>query len=346
MGGTAVTYPARQLHSIYLSSGRLFRQELLPIDRYAEARLDRLLPHVRHHQQLESVMADVYVTGTASLLGVTLDAVKHFFIQREQRPYLEMTERKYLALQNGTQYVADANDYRNQLLGYFGDCEATAEIIKTAPFTAVGLTQVVQAYNVQCSASHQSGREISLSKPHQARVTVRVGLLGGIRYNTVRNQNKIDIDGLVHAQGGIYLDFVHLNQKLALHSAVLVSNYGRPDKRATDYIWRGVLANIQLGVRGFLPLSPRSQLVAGVGYELNYFLEKYNKGYPQRYLYADNFSGSLLPYLEAGVRLNRIMLLAHGRAYTPPKYFTPRPYSLSLSVGYQLFKDSESVPAR
>lgn len=103
------TYPVRQLRSVYLSTGRLLRHELLPVDRYAEARLQYLTTSVPHHQVSDSILADVLIEGPASLLGVILNETKHFFVRREGKPYLEMAERRYIDSHQGRMSIVDAS---------------------------------------------------------------------------------------------------------------------------------------------------------------------------------------------------------------------------------------------
>lgn len=365
------TYAARQLRSVYLSSGRLLRHELLPIDRYAETRTDRLLPHLRRNQQPDSVLTDVLVMGEASLLGVTLDQVKHFFVRRQQQPYLELTERKYLQLRNGHQYEVDANDYRTQLLVYFGNCAEAIQAADAAPFTAAGLTRVVQAYNLRCSATRRAGRETTPMQAVRPRVAWQLGVLGGARYNTVRlresyysnNVPGLNLDKRVHPQVGAYADLLHPGRRFAFHTALLVSSFGRRSSPDHPLDWRGVLAMVQVGPRAFFKLTPSRQLILGLGYEILKSWQTAGR-FTTSNTYVTDFNyklrGSPIPYLELGAQADRWLLTLTGRIYSDRDYsfrysgtnmgpgglpYSTFPASLSLTAGYSLRNsDAQKAP--
>ncbi|MCB2380094.1 hypothetical protein LGH70_21040 [Hymenobacter sp. BT635] len=106
-------YSALQLRGLGLTSGRRLRLETLPLDRSATTDVNSLPDNSRSHQKPEQVLADVLVDGPATLLGVTLGSVHHFFVRREAHPYFEMTERNYVKLHKGAQVIADANNYKD-----------------------------------------------------------------------------------------------------------------------------------------------------------------------------------------------------------------------------------------
>ena len=165
-----VTYPARQLGGFGLASGRVLRREVVPLDRAAQVQLSKLPAGLVQRQQPDTVLADVLVDGPATLLEVKLDDVKHFLIRRAAQPYLELVERRYLQqAANGTTRTVDGNNYRGQLLRYFTDCPAAVEATGKAPYTAEGITRVVQAYNAQCSAGKQAGRTYQLAEKARSR---------------------------------------------------------------------------------------------------------------------------------------------------------------------------------
>lgn len=374
-GATApsTAYAARQLRSVYLASGRLLRNELLPIDRNAESRMTYLRPSAERRQQPDSVLADVLVLGPASLLGIALHDTKHFFVQRPGQPYLEMTERRYLKTQNGTESIVDANDFKTQLLLYFGDCEAVTTLLPTTPFTEAGLRRVAQAFNQQCSERHQLGSEILERKPGaRLRLAVRVGVIAGVRYNSLQfNSPGLDgkmldganLDGKIHPQGGIYVDLVGSGRLLALHTALLVSEFGTSQpvsftplaNAATgQYQWNGTLTTVQLGLRGLLPIGSQLRLLVGGGYEANVFAQSnstftYNN---ESRSFFDYYRAGLLPYLEAGLSRNRLAVILNGRLYKSDEFeqgyvtqrntYTYQPWSLSLSVSCRLNGNSDA----
>lgn len=379
-----VVYPAEALQSVYVSSGHLLRRETLPIDRLAQVQLAQLTRSTPRNQQPESLLVDVWVDGPASLLGVRLSEVQHFFVRREQQPYLEMTERKYLAERNGNQYIADANDYYSQLLRYFGDCAAAVTLLEKTDFTVPHLARLVQAYNLECSAARARGRETVRDRLNRPTVALQVGLTAGARYNSLKLMMQpngsgpsgaealhgLDADGRVHLQLGSYLDLLSPGRRLALHVAVVGATFGRrgtvtggSNGPAGMYEWRGIHAASQFGMRGLLPLGTNYRLLLGLGYEINTFWNRtshtnlplsyslaYNDG---SFIYSD-FHGTVLPYLEAGLRYRRYSLVSTMRVYqndyllytqnSQSTTLTYTPWSLAVVFGYQLNRHSDQQP--
>jgi len=371
--GALTTYPKHQLRSAYLASGRLLRKELLPIDRSAQTEITRLTTSPIGQQQLDSVLADVLVVGSASLLGLTLHNVKHFFVRRETQPYLEVAERRYLVKDaSGGTRVADGNDYKNKLRIYFGDCPAAMAASDKASFTAEGLKAVIQTYNQQCSASGQIGREIRSDQTNRAKVIVRLGVMAGARYNSLRTQsvgytaqtqtvlNNYNFDGRLNAQGGIYADLVDAGRRLALHTALLVSRVGQSDvvplptldaSEPGSFERHSTLLTLQYGLRYFAPVGQHLQVVLGSGFELNHALTSTSRfnynGTDKKFLYG--FNSTLLPYLEAGLSRDRLSFVMTGRLYKKEEFshyasrvdprlltYKVNPWSLSVVLGYRL----------
>lgn len=374
-----VAYAARQLRSVYLGSGRLLRHELLPIDRYAETRLNSLTNGILRRQRPDSVLADVLVLGPATLLGITLSETKHFFVQRPGQPYMEMAGRNYLMQQDGTPHVADANDYKSQLLRYFGDCEAATSLLATTAFTTEGLRRVVKTFNQQCSGVPQPREETAViadSQPTRSHVAIRLGVLAGGRFNSMHLNgngqpgtvlNGYNIDGRLHPQAGLYADVVNGGRRLAFHTALLVSQFGRPHPVAFagtattwrgSYQWSSTNVALQLGLRGLLPIGPQLQLLVGAGYEANSFWNStsvfvYDN---QSGDFIDSFNSSALPYVEVGLSRNRLAAVLNGRVYEETHFshwaalpaglttvdYTYTPWSLSLALSYRLNADSDA----
>ncbi|HEX8424751.1 hypothetical protein [Hymenobacter sp.] len=355
------TYSTRQLRSMYLATGRLLRQEWLPVDRTATTTVTNLPTAPISNQQSDSIFADVLVIGPATLLGVTLTNVNHFFVRREGQPYMEMTERNYLVKQDGTMRVADGNDYKSQLLRYFGDCEAATKVSAKAPFTADGMKAVVQAYNQQCSAARLNGQEI-ITDRRRGKVAVRIGVVGGLRFNSLVLDGKesisptlggLNADGQGHALGGAYIDIVNPGRRLALHTAVLASRFGRSkpmpfgqrfSSNTGSFEWYGTLVNLQLGLRGFVPIGARYKLMVGGGYEINSYHNQFSalQFGNQQYPFLGGLTGSLLPYLETGLSRDRLTLLVSGRLYAEQGFFydgiiySIRPWSISTALSFRL----------
>lgn len=372
------TYYGEQIQTLYLSSGRLLRRETLPLDRAAETQVNLLPTNVVRRQKPEAVLADVLVLGPASLRGLTLNGTKHFFVQRTGQPYLELAARNYLVNKDGATRIADANDYKSQLLRYFGDCEAATHQLDQLPFTAEGLTGLVQAYNLQCSGARQAGQEIAVRR-QQVRppIAVRVGVLAGLRYNSLRFNGQgqasaalhgANADAQAHPQLGFYADFVNGRRRLALHAATVVSRFGQrqpvafaatANTLAGSYEWHGTLAALQLGLRGFWPLGPQVQAMGGIGYELNTFWDGFSALHygPDQTGFIYQFYSSAMPYLEAGLSRQRFGFTLLGRAYQAETFtlfhsspssgtnvtYTYTPWSLSATLSYR-FNAEPDVP--
>ncbi|UOR07335.1 hypothetical protein MUN82_09600 [Hymenobacter aerilatus] len=361
------SYKARQLRSLYLSSGRLLRHELLPLDRAAEVRFDHLSPKLERRQQPDSVLADVLVLGPATLLGAVLNENNHFFVKRPGEPYIEMTGRRYLLTKQRLTQVMDANDYKSQLLRYFGDCEAATNLLDQSTFTEESLRRIVTAFNRQCTDAPVSAQDTTLLHDDQTirpRVALRVGAVAGVRYNSLRFTappqtsgplQDLNADGRFHPQVGLYADVVNSGRHLALHSALSITQFGtsQPIQYTTvgQYHWRGTQIAGQFGLRGFIRLGGPYHLLVGGGYELNFFwaAKSYINDAYNQYDFIDRFQGSPLPYIETGLQRRRFSILWNGRLYEKDGFSQPastasynfRPWSLSVSIGYRLNADTD-----
>ncbi|RYU78765.1 hypothetical protein [Hymenobacter persicinus] len=400
------TYPARQLRAVGLNSGRQLRREPLLIDYAATTNPHQLPNQLLLQQRPDTVLADVLVDGPASLLGIRLGEVKHFFVRREQQPYLELSERLYQqTTREGRQQIVDGNNYRGQLKQYFGDCVAVLEAVEKTAFTGVALSNLVQLYNRECSATRQLGREVAVTKPG-LRARLLVGPTVGLRYNSLRlhaesspglearTLDGLQTDGRVHPQLGLFFDVLFGGRRFAAHTAITRSAYGGSRTVASpngDAAWQGRLdrtgsiTTFEVGVRALRPLGAKYQLVVGTGFcfppflhiktqELRYgttegtrpvinnFSISTRSYYP---LYG--FSGTALPYLEAGLRRDRLTLLLYARTYRKESYSDPlvvasysanppapsyqgyrysgRTVSVALSLGFQLNGNSDRQTA-
>ena len=387
------TYTSQQLSSVALQSGRLLRREALPLDRSAQVQLSRLTHGLQHQQRLDSVLADVLVIGPATLLEVKLDDVKHFLVRRETQPYIELAERLYLS---GENKIVDGNNYHNQLLLYFNDCPAAVAVSAKTPFTTAGIISVVQEYNRQCSNTKQAGQEWESSEKARSKVALQVGPILGVRYNSLRlhRQNPIGVEtatldgvnlyGKLRGQVGFYADAVLPGRRIALHTALLYSRYGNTTKIAGPggvgtegtVDSRGSVATLYIGLRRLYVLE-HYQLVAGAGLEVPYYWEN---AYTIRYnLYGNRpsftsfyagFAQSWVPYVEGGIKRNRmtISLLArrYGKeiiqddlvvravtlsadgtsSYTERYNYTGRTWSVALALAYQLNTNTDKRAER
>ncbi|MCB2380095.1 hypothetical protein LGH70_21045 [Hymenobacter sp. BT635] len=238
------------------------------------------------------------------------------------------------------------------------------------PFTTEGLKTVVQAYNRECSATRQAGRETTDQKATAGRAAIRAGILTGARYNsglfsgeagTVADLTGLNADGRVHAQAGGYVDVVSGGRRLALHAALLASRFGRRNPvsfRPVDqavaqtgrFTWQGTIVNLQIGLRGFAPLSTKLQLLYGGGYEINSFLKpKSELTYGgTTFDFLGGFPGTPLPYVEVGLTQGRFGGLLNGRLYESQYYANQvvTIWSLSALLSYRLNRDVDTSPVK
>ncbi|GAB3837142.1 hypothetical protein GCM10028821_36850 [Hymenobacter jeollabukensis] len=397
------SYRAAQLRAVQLTSGRLLRRELLPIDYSAVKHASQLGYGLIIRQQPDSVLADVLVEGPATLLSVVWGQVQHFFVRREQRPWLEMTERRYLDNNVPNVRIRDGNNYQGQLGLYFGDCTPALTAARQAKFVAPDIIGVVQAYNERCSATRQPGRRIEVEAPKASRVKLQVGPLLGMRYTSMlvratdpagvepRTLDGQQLDGRLHPQPGLYFDLLDGGRRLAVHTALYAYQVGRkvdiaaPDGSAQ---WRGTLdwratATVwQVGLRGLLPVGTHYTLLAGAGAEISQY---WARGATLRYgsgattsrpaaggvsvrteqPFQLGFASTKMPYVEVGIRRERLTVLLTGRIYGKEYYhdplvvatlhnqsqggrvyslgydYTARTISAALVVSYQLNRDTD-----
>ena len=337
--GAAITsYPPASLRGFRLQGGRYFRYETLPIDRAAQTEPNRVAEALVRDQHPEALLAEVLVEGPARLLYSPINSVQHFFVQREGEPYLELSERAYLRLENGQRFLVDANNYRGELTRYFGDCPAVVQRLAATPFTSVGLGALVQAYNQQCAASPQPS---TVYESRQSGLGLRLALVAGARYNQSQlhapaytanaafdGQSQ---DGAVHPVGGLALDLLSPGRRVALHVAGLLTQAGGqaalavgPAPLTVQLANRLTVLELRVGGRYFCQKGRQGQqFFVGAGFAFPYAPGK-NKGLltysspTQATLFANSMpdaypTSSLLPYLEVGVRRSRLALALDGR---------------------------------
>ena len=279
-------FPRRSLRAFRLEGGRYFRAEVLPLDRAAATDVNSLPTQLTYNQRPDSLLAEVLVDGSAPLLRTVVAGVTHYFVRRPGQPYLELTERRYLAQINGRQNVVNANNYKSQLNVYFGDCPAAVTAADAAPFSVKGLAAVVQAFAVQCTAGKQAGAELIAPARTNRPFAVNAGVLAGGGFNRLRLNNNetgeeqplfddVNLDGRLHATGGAYVDVLLPGRKWAVHAEGALSSYGRrgtmavPGEAAT-YAWHGTRVDARLGPRYALAQQPTHELFAGAGLNLNF----------------------------------------------------------------------------
>jgi hypothetical protein len=337
---------SEEISSFALTPGRNFRRELLPLDRYAETQVARLPMGLVFNQKQELILAEVLVTGTASLLRVALQGAVHYWIRREKQEYIELTERLYMRRVNGRLAIADGNNYKAQLSGYFGDCPLVVQTTESTPYTEAGLVRLVQLYNQECAVSRQAGTDFTLTDTSKRRVGFNGGLLTGVRLNTfrLRSQNGngtryamldgLNIDNRPHPLGGLYLDVLHGGRQAALHLDLSVSTYGQEGKLSAAggpdgrYVWRGTLVTARIGGRHFVPIGQQSRFFYGTGILFEYLWKQeslleymsLNPPYNQEYfLNAGQLSS--IAYAELGWRQDRLTIALDVCSYRKVSYY-------------------------
>ena len=342
------------LRAFGLDGGRYFRTEVVPLDRAARTQGTDLPQRLTIKQRPDTLLAEVLVDGPAPLLRVVLDDVTHYFVRRPGKPFEELVGRKYLSTVNGRQGIVDANNYKSQLLLYFGDCPAATGATERAPFTVAGLASVVQAFNEQCSPARRPGTSYTARTSSHRSFAYNGGLLLGVGYNHLQLGsasggeeapllNNLNLDGRAHPLGGLYLDLLLPGRRWMVHSEALFSEYGRKGTFALaggagSYAWYGTRIDAHLGVRNALLQNQQREVFVGGGLLLNittssHSQEQYGTGSSR--LTATNvlvptqsgFIGGppfgLGAYLEAGVRYGRFTFsldaaLNDGANYTDP----------------------------
>lgn len=291
-GGPVVTYPAADIRSFRVG-GQYFRRETVPLDRAAQTNTNQLTEGLVTHQAPESLLAEVVVDGAARLLYTSVGDVPHYFVQRPGQPFIELAARNYLRHSSeGQLVVADGNNFRAQLLQYFGDCPAVSQLLGAVRFSSPGLAAVVQTYNQQCSSAQQLGTAY-LDRPLNKRLAVNLGLTGGARFASAQLHTDdapgieapalqgVNLDGTVHPVGGIFAELVSPGRRVALLLSGLLSSYGRTGSLpavATGYEGqldsRYLLLETRIGVRYFWPVGPHSvRLLGGTGLTIPYYLD-------------------------------------------------------------------------
>jgi hypothetical protein len=296
-GSPIQQFQPRQLRVVQFAGGRYFRYEQLPFDHAAENRIDRLPRGNFHAIHPDTLLAEVLVEGPALLLRAKSGSVTHYWLRRQGRPDLELSNRRYLQQTTaGTWAAVDGNNYSSQLLVYFGDCPAAAHAAQKSTFTAASLAAVVQTYNEQCGPTHQAGRSfLAQAKPRQ-RVAFQGGVLAGVRYNRTENDrtdlySKECADCQSHPFGGLYAELFLPGRHAAIYGELSMSSFqGRSSRLANqtveisyangvplahytfeydDYRFRALLGTARLGARYFIQRPRERQWMLGFSYELN-----------------------------------------------------------------------------
>ncbi|MDO7850017.1 hypothetical protein [Hymenobacter convexus] len=337
-----------------LDGGRYFRTEVVPLDRAARTQGTDLPQRLVVDQRPDTLLAEVLVDGPAPLLRAVVEDVAHYYVQRPGKPFEELVDRKYLSTANGRQGIVSANNYKGQLLLYFGDCPAATTALESAPFTVAGLAGVVQAFNEQCSPAKRPGTSYTARTGSHRSFAFNGGVLAGVGYNHLQFGSagggeeaallsNLNLDGQAHPLGGLYLDMLLPGRRWMVHSEAVFSEYGRKGTFALaggagSYTWYGTRVDAHLGVRNALLQNQQREVFVGGGFLLNFTTsahsqEQYGTGssrLTRTYVLVPTQSGfigrpafGIGPYLEAGVRYGRFTFsldaaLNEGASYTDP----------------------------
>jgi hypothetical protein len=342
------------LQAFGLDGGRYFRTEVVPLDRAARSHGTNLPQRLVISQRPDTLLAEVLVDGPGPLLRVVLDDVTHYFVGRPGKPWEELVDRKYLGSANGGQSIVNANNYKSQLLLYFGDCPAATSAADRAPFTVAGLSDVVQAFNAQCSPARRPGTNYTARTRSHRAFALNGGLLAGVGYNRLQFGragggeetallSNLNLDGRTHPLGGLYLDLLLPGRRWMAHSEALFSEYGRKGSFALaggagSYAWSGTRIDVHLGARNALLQNQQREVFVGGGFLLNFTTsshsqQQYGSGSSRltaTYVLVPTQSDFIGPqpfglglYLETGVRYGRFTFsldaaLNEGANYTDP----------------------------
>ncbi|MDO7851512.1 hypothetical protein [Hymenobacter convexus] len=275
------TYLPHQLRAARFTKGRYFRFLRLPIDHAAKAVVGHLPRENRPAIQTDSLLAEVLVEGTASLVRVVLPDIVHYVVLRPDRPALDLSERKYLRQgSDGVWTLVNGNNYRGQLGVYFGDCPTVSLAAQKAAFTVEGLSAVVLAYNAACSPAHQPGHNLLAEATPRRRLAFQGGVLAGVRYNrTESNAAELAgtcVDCAVHPFGGLYAEVLQPSRTAAIFGELTLSSFKSSNVEYSNYsysksvyTYKGLLGSARLGVRFFIPAPRERQWLVSFGYELN-----------------------------------------------------------------------------
>lgn len=364
-------FQPRQLRAVSFTRGRYFRFEALPINHAAEVQLDRLPRGYSTDVRTDSLLAEVLLEGPAELLRVVQNGITHYLIRRPNKPYLELSEQKYLRESSrGSWVVTNGNNYAAQLSLYFGDCPAAVVAAEKAPFTDAGIASVVQAYQAACAAGTSPGRSWLASAAPRRRLAFRGGLLAGGRLNRIAplvSSNSRCSDCQVHPYAGLYAELLQPGRAFAVYGELSISTFQGIGQSYTytssgpnvydEFGYQGILGTARLGLRYFFPLPHEQQLLLGLGFEMNNVLRLRQTSGSNAYLLQPTIDyyalPTLLPNLTLGWRTQRLTTSVDGQLYRDTNGLSDRlsgiffgtNYAVRLGLSYRLGRNPDVVRA-
>jgi hypothetical protein len=366
--GPSLVMQPRQLRAFGFANGRYFRYEALPIDHAADTRLDMLPRGNFTKVQTDSLLAEVLLTGSVSVLRVYRPGSTHYYFLRSDRPLLALWGRRYLSqAPDGSWRATDGNNYRNQLNSYFADCPAAVSAAQQAAFTPGELLAVAQVYNEACSPAHQPGRSWLSQARVRRPLAFQGGVLAGLRYNRIQSPASLlappCTDCEVHPFGGLYGELLLPSRRTAIYGELSLSRF-RNELAQTYYVsstssvtaydvfdYRAWLGTARVGLRYFVDLPREQQLLFGVGLEFNHVMGvHYTSRYGAVEAPAPNTdfryaSPTVLPNLNVGWRWQRYTTSFDAQFYNSvnSKVAFGSVVALRLGLAYRLGRSTDAA---
>lgn len=364
--GEVESFLPHQLRAVSFTGGRYFRFLRLPIDHAAKNVVSQLPRENRSAIQTDSLLAEVLVDGTASLVRVVMPDIIHFVVLLPSRPPLDLSERKYLRQDtDGKWILVNGNNYRSQLGVYFGECASVTSVAQKAPFSAQGLSAVVMAYNEACGSPQKPSRNLLAEAQPRRKLALQGGVLAGARYNRIES-NASDLAGpctdcLVQPFGGFYAEVLQPSRKAAVYGELTLSRFNNTNVlyyprtyTQSVYKYTALLGTARLGVRLFFPLAHDNKLLFGLGYEVNKTINPAIttiSGTPVDAGAAETGFAStvVMPNVTLGWGSGRFSACLDGQMYRDydgelddygPVFFDSN-FALRVSLGYQLGRNSD-----
>lgn len=376
-GSASQLFQPRQLRAVQVG-GRYFRLEALPIDYAASTNLSKVQKYTGPEVRTDSLLCEVLLDGPLTLWRVALPASTHFLLRRPGQPVLDLAERKQLRRDpSGATVLAEGNNYRSQLVLYFGDCPAAAQAAEVAPFTAAGLGAVAQAYYATCAPEPMPAQSWLKQAGQRSPLALQGGLTAGLRYTDTESgtdlipETQSCADCRPQPYAGLYADAFSAGRRLAVFGELTVGSYrsrvfgasgygGTSPLPATQYFvvtYKGLLASARLGLRYFFPLPHEQQWFIGASYELHKSFRPVvlaNTGVPVTLPAEDYYFSrpSLLPALGVGWRSAHLTVGLDAQLYPGDdvaafiKSFGTK-FSARLGLSYRLGRLREgAMPVR
>jgi len=137
-------------------------------------------------QYTKTAFCIVIMEGEITLYEYTDEwATKHYYIEGEENNPIELIYYKYYKKVGSAnkKIIIENKKYQGQLAVVLSDCEVVKKIIKSAPYTSKGISNIIEKYN-ECK-----GHSPSYTKKKEE-ANFRFGLLTGVSITTVYFNSK------------------------------------------------------------------------------------------------------------------------------------------------------------